>query len=135
MCTVSPSADSGNPVPATCADCAHAGTCPADPEERKHRGCDLPAAIGPPSTDMSGRRIWRDKETGCIFIALPEACHQPTTGHCDCDVCKKTGETGAWDTLVIDPKGEYTRLVHFPVLRHVGLLDEYTRSRLETVIS
>ena len=94
-------------------------------------GC---AAAGPPA-EMDGRRIWRHKDTGAIWIGLPVACHRPISGQCTCDVCKATGETGAWDTLVIDPGAEYTRLVHFPSLRHVGLMSDYARSKLETVIS
>jgi hypothetical protein len=58
-----------------------------------------------------------------IFIPLPVELWRPCgAGGCCCDVCKKDGSNGYWDTMAISVKApgpgrnDYTFTVHYPAL-------------------
>jgi hypothetical protein len=71
---------------------------------------------------LRGINVHRVGDT--IFMPLPHELWRPCDG-CDCDVCKKDGTQGYWDTLAVSGKAtrsgryEHTWTVHYPDLHNV----------------
>lgn len=76
----------------------------------------IPTSISPATFSMD--ILAHDKKKRVTYVRLPRELWRAITPGCNCDVCKRNGGVGYWDTLVV-PSGQksghkHTYTIHMP---------------------